>query len=92
MEFEWSEAKRLAVLDARRLDFLDGRRMFDGRNICTVPSPRGGEERWISIGELDNEMIVVVWTRRASAIRFITMRKARDEEKRRYRSLYGGGN
>jgi hypothetical protein len=30
MEFEWWEAKRLAVLDARRLDFLDGRRMFDG--------------------------------------------------------------
>ena len=30
MEFEWREAKRLAVLDARQLDFLDGRRMFDG--------------------------------------------------------------
>ena len=92
MEFEWSEAKRLAVLDARRLDFLDGRRLFDGRPICTVLSPPGGEERWVSIAALDNEMIAVVWTRRASAIRIITMRKARDEEKRRYRSLYGGGN
>jgi uncharacterized DUF497 family protein len=89
MEFEWSEAKRLAVLDARRLDFLDGCRLFDGRLICTAPSPRGGEERWISIGELQGEMIAVVWTRRGAAIRVITMRKARDEEKRRYRTLYG---
>jgi uncharacterized protein len=92
VEFEWSEPKRLAVLDARRLDFLDGRRLFDGRQICTAPSPRGVEERWVSIGELDNEVIAVVWTRRGSAIRIITMRKARDEEKRRFRSLYGGGN
>jgi hypothetical protein len=89
MEFEWSELKRLAVLDARRLDFLDGRRMFDGRPICSAPSPRGADERWVSIGELDNEMIAVVWTRRGSTIRIITMRKARDEEKRQYRALYG---
>jgi hypothetical protein len=92
MEFEWSEPKRLAVLDARQLDFLDGRRLFDGRSICSALSPRGSEERWISIGELDNEIIAIVWTWRGSAIRIITMRKARDEEKRRYRALYGGGN
>jgi hypothetical protein len=88
MEFEWSEAKRLAVLDARRLDFLEGSRLFDGRPICTAPSPRSDEQRWVSIGELNGEMIAVVWTRRGEAIRIITMRKARNEEKRRYRALY----
>ena len=76
MEFEWWEAKRLAVLDARRLDFLDGRRMFDDRPVCTAPSPRGGEDRWVSVGELDREMIAVVWTRRGTAIRIITMRES----------------
>jgi uncharacterized DUF497 family protein len=89
MEFEWSKAKRLVVLDARRLDFLDGRSLFDGRPICTALSPRGGEQRWVSIGELNNEMVAIVWTWRGAAIRIITMRKARDEEKRRYRALYG---
>jgi uncharacterized protein len=89
MEFEWSEAKRLVVLDARRLDFLDGRSLFDGRPICTALSPRGGEQRWVSIGELNNEMVAIVWTWRGAAVRIITMRKARDEEKRRYRALYG---
>ena len=33
--------------------------MFDGRPICTPSSPRGGEERWVSIGELDSEVIAV---------------------------------
>ena len=89
MGFEWSEAKRLAVLDARRLDFLDGCRLFDGRRICTAPSPRSGEQRWVSIGELNGEMIAVVWTRRGKAIRIITMGKGRNEEKRRYHALYG---
>jgi uncharacterized DUF497 family protein len=89
MEFEWSKAKRLAVLDARQLDFLDGCRLFDGRPIFTAPSPRSGEQRWVSLGELNGEMIAVVWTRRGTAIRIITMRKARNEEKRRYRALHG---
>jgi uncharacterized DUF497 family protein len=29
----------------------------------TAPSQRGAEERWISIGEFDDELIAVVWTR-----------------------------
>jgi uncharacterized protein len=81
----------LAVLDARRLDFLDGRRLFDGRPVLTARSPRGGEERWITIGEINNETIAVVWTRRSSIIRIITMRKARGEEKRQYEALYRQG-
>ena len=89
MEFEWWEAKRIAVSEACRFDFLDGRRIFDGRQILTSPSPRGDEEPWVSIGELGGELIAVVWTWRGLAIRIITMRKARDKEKRRYRSLYG---
>ena len=89
MEFEWWKAKRLAVLSAPGLDFLDARRLFDGRDIYTVPSPRGREQRRLSIGELDQVMVAVVWTRRGDAIRLITMRSARDEEKRRYRAAYG---
>jgi uncharacterized DUF497 family protein len=89
MEFEWFEVKRLAVLTERRLDFLDASRLFDGRPLYTAPSARGSEQRWISIGELDGELIAVVWTQRGSAIRIITMRRARNEEKRRYRALHG---
>ncbi|QWR76242.1 hypothetical protein [Candidatus Magnetomonas plexicatena] len=50
MVFEWSEEKRLKVLKERNLDFLKARYLFDGRHLHTVPSPRGEEERWVSIG------------------------------------------
>ena len=89
MEFEWWEAKRLAVLSGRGLDFLDARRLFDGRDVYTVPAPRGSEQRWVSIGQLDAVMVAVVWTRRGDAVRIITMRRARDEEQRQYRAAYG---
>ena len=88
MEFEWSEAKRLAVLAARGLDFIGGQLLFDGRPLYTVASPRGVEERWLSIGELNGRLTAVVWTCRDEIIRIITMRRARRAEERRYRALY----
>lgn len=88
MEFEWSETKRLAVLEARGLDFLDGRRLFDGRPLHTTSSRRGTEERWISIGDLEGRLVAVVWTLRDGNTRIITMRRARDGEKRGFSALY----
>ncbi len=89
MDFAWSEVKRFAVLEARGLDFIDAEILFDGRPLYTVPSPRGAEERWLSVGELNGRLVAVVWTRRSETIRIITMRRARDEEKKRYGALFG---
>jgi len=89
MDFEWSDAKRFAVLQARGLDFIDAEILFDGRPLYTVASPRSAEERWLSVGELNGRLIAVVWTRRSETIRIITMRRARDGEKERYRALFG---
>jgi uncharacterized protein len=63
--------------------------LFDSRAIYTVASPRFAEERWLSVGELNGRLVAVVWTQRGEAIRIITMRRARDEEKERYRALFG---
>jgi uncharacterized DUF497 family protein len=89
MDFEWSDAKRIAVLEARGLDFVDVEILFDGRPLYTVASPRSAEERWLSVGELNGRLIAVVWTWRNETIRIITMRRARDAEKERYRTLFG---
>ena len=89
MDFEWSEAKRIAVPEARGLDFIDAEILFDGRPLYTVASPRGAEERWLSVGELNGRLVAVVWTQRRDRIRIITMRRARNEERRRYGALYG---
>ena len=89
MDFEWSAAKRIAVLEARGLDFIDAELLFDGRPLYTVASPRSAEERWLSLGELNGRLVAVVWARRGDSIRIITMRRARNEEKKRYGALYG---
>lgn len=89
MEFEWSEMKRLTVLKQRGLDFLRARMLFDGRPLSTYSSPREDELRWVSIGHLDGHMVAVIWTLRGDNIRIITMRRARDAEKRRFSALYG---
>jgi len=44
VDFEWSEAKRVAVLEARGLDFIDAEILFDGRPLHTVASPRGARK------------------------------------------------
>jgi len=87
--FEWSAIKRLAVLQERGLDFIDGQLLFDGRPLYTAPSRRGAEMRWLSIGELNGRLCAVVWTVRNDAIRISTMRRARHGEEARYRTLFG---
>jgi uncharacterized protein len=90
MEFEWSEAKRAAVLQTRGIDFVRlAHDLFDGRPILTVASPRGAEDRFVTIGPSDSRLFAVVWMWRVPAVRIITARRARDGEERRYRALYG---
>lgn len=89
MRFEWDETKRLGVLEARGIDFVDAHLLFEGRPVLTEPVHRAGEERWLSIGQIEKKLIAVVWTWREDRIRIIAMRRARDEEKNRYGAVYG---
>ena len=43
-----------------------------------------GEIRFITIGFMDDEMVVLVWTPRDDARRIISMRKANERERRLY--------
>jgi hypothetical protein len=63
--------------------------LFDGRPVLTVPTPRGKEERFLSIGSIEGKFFAVIWTWREGALRIITARRARDAEEEQYRSLYG---
>ena len=46
--------------------------------------PDYGEVRFITIGFLDDTMVVLVWTPRDDARRIISMRKANERERRLY--------
>ncbi len=55
-------------------------------NTLTVEDDRRdyGEDRFITVGFLDETMVVLVWTPRAAAYRVISMRKANERERKLY--------
>ena len=89
MDFEWDEAKRLSNLRKHGLDFVDAEALFDGRPVYTRPSQRSMEQRFVTIGLLNDEFVALIWTKRSTDTRLISLRRARDGEKRTYRALFG---
>jgi uncharacterized protein len=89
MEFEWDEVKRRINLAKHGIDFLDARRLFDGRSVVTRESSRRQEQRWCTTGLSLGDLMTVVWTLRNDRIRIISARSARNEEKRAYRQIHG---
>jgi uncharacterized DUF497 family protein len=89
MDFEWDENKRAINLAGHGLDLIDATPLFDGRPVFTYPSPRYGEERFVTVGQLTNRFFAVVWTERAESVRLISFRRARNAEERKYRSIFG---
>lgn len=90
MRFSWDEAKRTANLQKHGLDFVLAERLFDGRPVFTYRSDRNDELRYVSVGVIDHGRVVaLVWTDRDSVVRVISLRRARDGEKRAYQDVFG---
>jgi|HubBroStandDraft_6_1064221.scaffolds.fasta_scaffold794965_3 uncharacterized DUF497 family protein len=90
MLFEWDAGKRLSNLEKHGFDFLRARRISDGRPRLDVESPRGDENRILSIAILDDKFITVAWMQRhEGVVRIISVRRARHGEERQYRQLHG---
>ncbi len=85
MRIEFDEAKRVETAKARGLDMARAADVFADATL-TVEDDRQdyGEVRYITIGFLDEAMVVLVWTRRDDAYRIISMRKANERERRLY--------
>ncbi|MFB2918305.1 MULTISPECIES: BrnT family toxin [Aerosakkonema] len=85
MEFEWDEAKRLANLRKHGVDFVDVPAVFDG-DIVTVEDDRFnyGEQRFITLGLLQGQVVAIVHTERDDITRIISARKATRYEQRTY--------
>jgi uncharacterized protein len=90
MHYEWDEEKRRSNIEKHGLDFIGAARLLDGRPRLDAASPRGRKHRILSIGELEAVIIAVAWTQRGADIcRIISVRRARDEEKRQYLRTLG---
>ena len=85
MTIEFDEAKRAATLEARGLDMARAGEVLAGATLTVEDDRRDyGEERFITIGFLDDVMVVLVWTPRDGAYRIISIRKANERERTLY--------
>lgn len=83
-EFAWDETKRGLNLAKHGLDLVQGIFMFDGRPTISYPTRRNGEDRWVTIGRIDGLMLTLVWAERDTVVRLISLRRARDAERRAF--------
>jgi uncharacterized DUF497 family protein len=89
MAFQWDERKRLRNIAKHGFDFLQADELFEGPHVV-VPSKRTQpEERFLAIGRVAGRWATVVDTLRAGDRRLISMRGARDAERRIHEALHG---
>ncbi|CAN5848495.1 BrnT family toxin [soil metagenome] len=89
VEFEWDDDKQSSNKAKHGIDFLRARILFDGRPVITVATFRGEETRYATTGALDDRYSKAIWTLRGERVRIISVRKARDAEKRDHRAIHG---
>ncbi|MCJ2090614.1 BrnT family toxin [Methylobacterium sp. E-005] len=85
MRITYDAEKRARTLRERGLDFERCAEIFDGTEV-TGQDTRGdyGETRWITVGYLDDRLVVTVWTERDGDRRIISLRKANEREQARF--------
>ena len=77
--------KRAETLANRKLDFDDAAQVFAGKHLQIEDDRRDyGETRWITVGRLNRQVVIVVWTPRGEARRIISMRKCNAKEREKY--------
>ena len=87
MNLEFDQDKRDKTLLERGLDFARAAEVFEGVYFTGRDERfEYEEERFITIGQLDSSLVVLVWTPRGKVRRIISMRKANDREKTFYKS------
>ena len=86
MEFEWDDAKSERNRRERGFDFATAALIFDGPVQTTFDDRRDySEERVIAIGEINGEVVVVVYTDRGQVRRIISARRANRKERETWR-------
>ena len=88
MEFEWDDTKRVKNIDRHGLDFLDSDILFGGPLMVSEAKTVAGERRVMATGLLDDVYVTAIYTMRGNIIRMISLRRARDGERKHYQDLY----
>jgi uncharacterized DUF497 family protein len=92
----WDERKRLSVIAARGVDFIDAAGIFDTPHFTREDRRRDyGEPRYIAVGESEGVHYVVVYTPRQTTdgegvFHLITAWRTGRRTRQRYQDLLAG--
>lgn len=86
MNFEWDEAKNEQNIHKHGIDFADVPTIFDSTMLIDLDDREDyGEDRWIGMGLLKDNVMVIIFTERLDHTRrIISARKANKNESKRY--------
>jgi uncharacterized DUF497 family protein len=89
MEFEWDENKKNQNFAKHGVDFSIANEFFNGKIFRKIDNRKNySEERLIAFGEVSGRILTVVYTiRNRNTYRIISIRRARKDEQRTYRTL-----
>ena len=91
MEFEFDENKCLKNIERHGIDFIDADVLFGNPYLEAPAKSVDDEQRWLAVGMIDDVYVTAIFTRRGPVIRIISMRRARNDERKRYQEVFGGG-
>ena len=85
MRITYDDEKRARTLRERGLDFERCAEIFDGTEVTRQDTRDDYREtRWVTVGYLEDRLVVTVWTERDGARRIISLRKANEREQARF--------
>jgi len=83
--FVWDEAKRRLNLRKHGIDFADAEKIFRGVTFTAEDTREDyGEQRFLTLGLLEDQVVSVAHTEQGGEIRIISIRKATKHEARFY--------
>lgn len=90
MEITFDQVKRDQTFNDLGLAFEDAALIFAGPTYDQIDDRFDyPEERIVTVGMLEDRMMIVVWTQRGDARHVISMRKANEREQKRYAERLG---
>ena len=86
MQYSYDKNKKVLNLAKHGLDFDDAKQVIESNKTITYEDDRFGygEQRFITIGLLQNALVVIVTSETENEIRIISMRKAEKHEQAKY--------
>jgi uncharacterized DUF497 family protein len=89
MKFEYDPTKSVSNKAKHGLDFDEARALWDDGSRIEFEARTTIEARWLMVGRIGDKLWTAVFTIRNEAVRLISVRRARDEERQWYEDDQG---